>query len=193
MSEITLWQRRFDRERRARKEAETLLEEKSRETFEANQRLREQAEQTRAIVETAAEGIIGYNQNGIVRTFNAAAAEIFQRPQEEIIGTAIGKLFENGEAASRALFPRTSKRPLNEDATSPSGSRSPTDAVEVEGARGPHGRFACELAVSRVDGQNGPLFTRLGSRFDSPQKTRIKAPTGTENGIGGSVGCWNRT
>lgn len=45
------WQRRLDRERRARKEAEGLLEQKSLELFSANEQLRKQAEDLEKLVE----------------------------------------------------------------------------------------------------------------------------------------------
>lgn len=50
MSELEALQRRVARERAARKEAELLLEEKSREVFAANRQLIEMAERTKARV-----------------------------------------------------------------------------------------------------------------------------------------------
>lgn len=50
MSEIELHQRRLERERRARKEAESLLEQKSRELYKANQELRQLAEHLEELV-----------------------------------------------------------------------------------------------------------------------------------------------
>ncbi len=50
MSEVELLQRRLDRERRARKEAEALLERKSLELYQANQELRQLAEHLEELV-----------------------------------------------------------------------------------------------------------------------------------------------
>jgi signal transduction histidine kinase len=50
MSDIDLHQRRLERERRARKEAETLLEQKSLELYKANQELRQLAEHLEELV-----------------------------------------------------------------------------------------------------------------------------------------------
>jgi signal transduction histidine kinase len=51
MSEVELYQRRLQRERRARKEAEALLEQKSRELYKANQELRQLAGHLEELVE----------------------------------------------------------------------------------------------------------------------------------------------
>ncbi|MCB1085431.1 MAG: PAS domain S-box protein [Verrucomicrobiae bacterium] len=67
--ETDKWQRRFERERAARKEAERLLEEKSLDLYEANQRLREDArglehavaERTRRLAENQ-EGLVSLNR-----------------------------------------------------------------------------------------------------------------------------------
>jgi signal transduction histidine kinase len=50
MSEVELHQRRLERERRARKEAEALLEQKSRELYKANQELRQLADHLEELV-----------------------------------------------------------------------------------------------------------------------------------------------
>ena len=102
MSELELIQRRFERERAARKEAESLLEKKSREVFEANQSLQEHAEQTRAIVETAAEGIITYDDGGAIHSLNRSARITFQR--EEVDGLHVDDLFELPQQFGTLLF-----------------------------------------------------------------------------------------
>ena len=77
-------ERRIGRERAARREAERLLEEKSREVFLANEELsklaeqaQQQADQLRAIVDHVGEGIITYNDAGQILSFNVAAEKIF--------------------------------------------------------------------------------------------------------------------
>ena len=62
----------------ARKAAEQLLEQKSRELFVANQQYRDLAEQTRSIIETAAEGIVSYDETGVIQGFNQSARRIFK-------------------------------------------------------------------------------------------------------------------
>lgn len=72
------------RERAARKEAERLLEERSRQLYQSNATLTQMAaaledevRRTQAIVETAAEGIITFDSNGNIESINSAAQAIF--------------------------------------------------------------------------------------------------------------------
>src|SRR5262249_28255656 len=53
---------------------------------EAGDRLRESEERTRAILETAAEGIVSFGEAGVILEFNAAAERIFGYDSEEVIG-----------------------------------------------------------------------------------------------------------
>jgi two-component system, NtrC family, sensor kinase len=73
-----------NRERSARKEAESLLEERSRQLYQSNATLTQMAaaledevRRTQAIVETAAEGIITFDSNGNIESINTAAQTIF--------------------------------------------------------------------------------------------------------------------
>ena len=102
MSNLELLERRLMRERAARKEAEALLDQKSREVYEANVQLRELADQTKAIVETAAEGIITYDLDGVIRSFNRSAQRIFQRELDE--GLNVRDLFEVTPVSESRLF-----------------------------------------------------------------------------------------
>lgn len=85
------------REKAARREAELILEEKSREIFKANKKLealaedlKRQRDKTAAIVEHASEGIVTLDMDGFVKTFNTAACDIFGVPRD----TAKGLPFE---------------------------------------------------------------------------------------------------
>ena len=99
MPDLNVMQRALDRERLARKDAEALLEQKSRELFQANvelktmaDALREQNKRTQAILDTAAEGIITISQTGIVESYNPAAEKIFGYPAAEVVGQNISLL-----------------------------------------------------------------------------------------------------
>lgn len=77
-------ERFVNRERAARKEAERLLEERSRQLYQSNATLTQMAaaledevRRTQAIVETAAEGIITFDSNGNIESINTAAQTIF--------------------------------------------------------------------------------------------------------------------
>lgn len=76
--------RMLERERFARKQAEALLEEKSRLLYQTNldlmqssQALEREAKRTKAIFDTAAEGIIIFESDGKIESLNEAARVIF--------------------------------------------------------------------------------------------------------------------
>lgn len=82
--EQQLLQRKVQRERAARREAERLLDAKSREIYAANERLllltqklEHQSELTAAIIQTAADGIVVLNDQGAIISVNPAFNRIF--------------------------------------------------------------------------------------------------------------------
>lgn len=84
MSELAVLSRELERERLARQEAERLLEERSGQLYQANQRLLEtayayedQIRRTQAIVDSAAEAIVIFDSHGAIDSFNPAAEAIF--------------------------------------------------------------------------------------------------------------------
>ncbi|TWT89474.1 PAS domain-containing sensor histidine kinase [Stieleria varia] len=143
MSDLELLRRRFDRERAARKEAESLLEKKSAEVYQANQQLLELAQRTKAIVDTAAEGIVTYNREGVIQSCNRSAERIFDR--DSACGANIRELFAAPENAEPILF-------LIPDACPsifPDGSAT-REPVELVAQRHNHEPFACEISVGRT-------------------------------------------
>lgn len=96
VDELDLLRRCVERERLARKEAEHLLELRSRELFDANLELREtahafqnQMRRTQAIVDSAAEAIVIVNSEGSIDAFNPAAEQIFSCEAAYAIGRNI--------------------------------------------------------------------------------------------------------
>lgn len=97
-------ERRFQRERKARKEAEQLLEQKSLELYSVNkqltanaaeleQRVTERTQQLHsselrksAILKSALDAIVTIDSNGIILEFNPAASKLFGYEADEIIG-----------------------------------------------------------------------------------------------------------
>lgn len=157
MSDIELLQRRLEREKSARKAAEALLERKSLEVYEANQRLIDLAEQTRAIVETAAEGIISYDADGEVHLFNRSAERIFQC--NDAIGKNIREYFETFDQDESGLFPVCTPSGTEEQQ---SGEESCTaDPVEMTARRGAGESFFAEVATSRNTRGEKTFFTML--------------------------------
>jgi len=93
MDELERLSRRCARERKARKEAETLLEEKSLAFTELNQELMQLAtslkireELMSSILEAAGEGIYGVDQEGLTTFINPAGAAMLGYSPEDIIG-----------------------------------------------------------------------------------------------------------
>lgn len=169
-------ERRLLRERAARKAAESLLELKSRELYEANQhltslaeQLRDQAEQTKAIVEAAAEGIITYDQNGAILLFNRSARKIFGL--QSAVGINVRTLFENTELIEMALFPSNVCFIPNADPVD--SELVINEAVECVGLRNTTEPFAAEIATSRTLYGHTIIFTALVR--DLSKRKRLEA------------------
>ena len=93
MSELEILTRRLEREKASRLEAEIILESKSLELHEsktavenAAKELRLQNSRIRAIVDSAAEGIVTLDSSFEIQTFNPAASRIFDIPPDKAIG-----------------------------------------------------------------------------------------------------------
>lgn len=102
MHELEVLRRALARERAARREAESLLENKSRELYDANQSLeqataalRREAMLSQAIVQTAGEGIVTFDGNGIIHAVNPAAEQIFGLAASHLIGQSVAQLLED--------------------------------------------------------------------------------------------------
>ena len=150
----------MERERAARKQAESLLEQKSRELYEANENLRDLAERTRAIVDTAADGIVTYDIHGTVLSFNRSAQRIFARQQ--VADFDVRTLFSPQPELQATIFP---DQPVPDNTSSdPSGAdisaAGETTSVELVGIR-PSGCFPVEIAVSRTIHQETTSYTAL--------------------------------
>lgn len=172
MSDLELLQRRFERERAARKAAESLLERKSLEVYEANEKLKQLADQTKAIVETAAEGIISYDKNGIIQLFNRSAERIFR--VQALAGQDIRQLFEPHDNVEIALFPtcvipdadqrhQSVQNPADQNPVdqNPGGESCVQDPVELVALRESGKTFIAEIATSRNTRGNLTIFTML--------------------------------
>lgn len=105
MEEAEKWQKRFERERNARKESERLLEAKSLELYEANKQLSQQvaekgsrleAEEQRfaAVFEASMDGIILLNRRGRIVELNQAAEKMLGYPREALLGKGVARIIE---------------------------------------------------------------------------------------------------
>ncbi len=114
------WVRRLERERAARKEAERILEVKSRELYEANQALRRAQEgleervfhRTRELAEVSSRlqlildsatqvSIIATDPVGVIRVFNAGAELLLGYSANEMVGRATPEVFHLAEEVER--------------------------------------------------------------------------------------------
>lgn len=123
---------------------------------EREERLREQEEHTsrlKAVMMTAADGIVTVDVNGSIESCNAAAAEIFGYLPEEVIGSDISILFPDDDPSSVAVF---------YDCLSGGheGSRR-ASAHQLLGRRRDGTAFPLELAISDVALENRHIITAI--------------------------------
>ncbi|QDT12180.1 two-component system sensor histidine kinase NtrB [Planctomycetes bacterium K23_9] len=157
MSDLDLLQRRFDRERAARKEAEMLLEQKSREVYETNCQLRDLAEQNTAIVESAAEGILTYSSDGKILTINRSAERLFGVSRSNSLN--LRDLFEAGENAEAVLF--RCDVDLGGEADHNIDSQPDADSNEIVAVRSSGKVFLSGISVSCTTHCKQKMFTVL--------------------------------
>ncbi len=123
---------------------------------EREERLREQEEHTsrlKAVMMTAADGIVTVDANGSIESFNAAAAEIFGYAPEEAIGSDVSILFpHNDKSSTGAFYDCLSRR---------NGSGRHASAHELLGQRKDGTAFPLELAVSDVALENRTIITAI--------------------------------
>ncbi len=167
MSDLDVLQRKLDRERVARKEAEALLEKKSLEVFHTNTKLQlladqmhEHAQQTSAIIETAAEGIIVYDQEGTIRLFNRSAVAVFE--QTSVAGMNIRDLFETNPKVDASLFPDcTNPFSAYGSGCSLQDNRCMREPFECVAHRDSGQTFIAEISTSRSEYGGSVVFTAM--------------------------------
>ena len=91
MSDIELWARRLERERRARKEAETLLESKSHELYLANKALQQSYDAiaaaknyTENILRSLMNALIVVTPGGTIQAVNIAACTSWDTAKQSL-------------------------------------------------------------------------------------------------------------
>lgn len=118
-----IYQRFFERERTARKQAEQLLEVRSRELYLANQNLinsasdlEKEVQRSQAVFQTAAEGIVIFNESGRIESLNRAGLRIFGFEDDDILGKSICDLIPSAcqqssiNTAFMASHPQTDRK-----------------------------------------------------------------------------------
>ena len=98
--EVKRLTRRLERERKAREEAERLLEQKSSELYDASEQLAKEVHQVRILsagVEAARDGVALMDKHGNCSYMNPAFAEIFGYETSELLGQSWRMLFDSAE------------------------------------------------------------------------------------------------
>jgi PAS domain S-box-containing protein len=103
---------------------------------------------TRAIVDTALDGIVGIDEHGVIHEFNPAAEKMFGRRRQDVVGRALAE-----EIIPAALHGPAGHSPARENA-SWVGRRLETCARRANGQE-----FPVELAVTLIRGEGPPLLT----------------------------------
>ncbi len=109
--EIERLRRRLEREKAARKQAENLAEEKTRQLYKTNNELTMLSTDLEAavskavgVITNAAEGVIIIDDSGIITTFNPAAEKIFGTTAAQVEGRNISQLMTGEDARSHDLY-----------------------------------------------------------------------------------------
>ena len=127
------------------------LEEASQQLTLSNSRLREGEARLRAILDTAADGIVTINSDGLIDEFNRASEQLFGYAAEEVIGKNISILMPPSYALEHdqylAAYLRTGIKKII------------GIGREVVGLRKDGATFPMELAVSEVRLEGRRLFT----------------------------------
>jgi two-component system, chemotaxis family, CheB/CheR fusion protein len=136
--------------KRNEEELRQLSQSLERQVAERTETLREKEELVRAILDTAAEGIITIDERGIIQSFNKAAAQMFGYKNNEIVGRHVDTLMlddSQDDFAAHYIH---------------AGVHRVFDVRrEVSGRRKDGTIFPMELAVSELHGKTGRLFTAI--------------------------------
>ncbi|MEZ5142382.1 MAG: PAS domain S-box protein [Acidimicrobiales bacterium] len=117
--------------------------------------LREREERFRAILETAAEGIVTVDETGLIAEFNAAAERIFGYDSDEVIGRMRAEdLLDEGQRDEL----------IEGFAAYVAGERPRIEGmvpIEIDGISKSGEVVPLELALAQVDTSEGRLFTAV--------------------------------
>lgn len=133
MQEKDLLLRQLRREKLARKEAESIIEQKSEDIYRANQALQKREEQTHAILEATPDALVVLDENLCIQMCNKSSCALFDYERVDLLGKSIVDLLIEGKE-KKSFF------------TQPQGNiLSEFKALQKTGATIP-----VELSVSKV-------------------------------------------
>jgi len=118
----------------------------------AEEALRESEERTRAIVDTALDGIIAMDREGRIVEFNSAAEAVFGHPRAAVMGRPLSDVIippglREKHIEGLARFHATGEAPVL-------GRR-----LELAGMRADGTNFPIELSITRMPGKSSAMFT----------------------------------
>ncbi len=128
------------------------------------QDLHDSEEQSRAIVETVIEGVVSIDEQGSVRSFNAAAERIFGYPAQEVVGQIVSILMPETDRSEHDDY--MERYLQTEKAKILATSR------EVMGLRKNGGEFPMQLGVGKMHLQDRLMF--VGTVRDLTESKRIQ-------------------
>ena len=112
----------------------------------AEEELRESLIQFRAVLESAPDAMVIFDEKGEIVLVNAETERLFGYPREDIIGLPVETLIADN---SRAIYARG--RSENDDA---SGSRRAGSRLEINGLRRDGGEFTMEISLGPMETHN---------------------------------------
>ncbi|MTW19776.1 PAS domain S-box protein [Allochromatium palmeri] len=130
----------------------------------AEQAIRDQAQQTQAIVDNIVDGLITIDCEGTIASANPAALRIFDYASEEVIGENVGMLMPEPQGRAHDSYMR---HYLTTGVARVVGFNR-----EMEGRRRDGTVFPIELAVSEVSCQDQPMY--IGMVRDITERKRVE-------------------
>ncbi len=117
------------------------------------------------IVRSAMDAIVMFDEHGVVRTFNAAAEQMFDQPARDVVASAVGRLFPpplDVEALERLQQMADRGRPAATDgAAGTSPSLGPLRPLTLTGVRRNGEQFPIEASVSALDQGGRRTYTLI--------------------------------
>ncbi|WP_231603230.1 PAS domain-containing sensor histidine kinase [Neorhodopirellula pilleata] len=131
-----------------------LLENKSRDLYESNERLKKVGEQNRMILETVADAIVTFDAEGVILSFNPAARRIFRC--ECRIGHKITDLVDRRKDQTKVLFPSQSSQRSKADPNCLQFEPHEIDALRSDGTL-----FCAEVTITVCEDAGKITYTAL--------------------------------
>ena len=138
---------------------------------QAEEAVREAAVRLKAIVETAVDGIITIDEQGIVESMNPAAERIFGYTHDEVVGHNIAMLMSEPERDEHSRYLRRipADRPPKDHRHDSRGTRPPQGRLDISDGAGRQ-RNAPRRAPNLH--RNRPRHHRIQESHRSPQRRR---------------------